>query len=509
MISKRLFHGTVLALCLGSMILWAGCGSSSEDDGGRGWRGDRGSSKTPSVEAVQARYGALPLRERMSGTVYARNQVEIYPEISGRVVSVEVENGETVREGEPLVRLESDMYQQRVRQAQASLRIARAEAKGAEATLRELQAQLTRAERLAENQYQSEQELESLRAQVQGAEAAFEQAEAQVDQARATLEERRADLRRTVIRAPIQGSVGRRNVQVGQQVGTNSQIFTMGDLETVRVEVGITDRMMGRIEAGQTAQITSPALEDTLITAEVTRISPFLSSESFSAEAEIEVLNPDGLLRAGMFVKVDVLYGESQQATLIPLSAMYEDPSSGSRGVFVAPTLGTEVPVESPDSYDPNQPPALSAPTPTEFRPVEILAQGRQTAGVRGIDPGDWIITVGQNLLSTRAEQQIDARVRPMPWSRLMALQRLQDTDLLERIMNRQREAARQQFGVASAGSSAGSSASPDSGAAADAIRPPDQPPPSAEDSEAPAPTPATDTTATPRDSTTAVLSIL
>lgn len=509
---KRLLNGTVLVLCLCSMIVWTGCSSSSEDDGGRGWRGDRGSSKTPSVEAVQARYGALPLRERMSGTVYARNQVEIYPEISARVVSVEAENGDTVREGAPLVRLESDTYEQRVRQARASLRIARADAKAAEATLREVEAQLKRAERLAENQYQSEQELESLRAQVQGAEAAFEQAEAQVDQAQATLEERQADLRRTVIRAPIRGAVGRRDVQVGQRVGPDSRVFTMGDLETVRVEVGITDRMMGRIEAGQTAQITAPALGDTLISAEVTRISPFLSSESFSAEAEIEVPNPDRILRAGMFVKVDILYGESQQATIIPLSAMYEDPATGSRGVFVAPTLGTEVPVESPDSYDPDQPPALSAPTPTEFRPVEILAQGRQTAGVRGIDPGDWIITVGQNLLSTRADRQVDARVRAMPWSRLMALQRLQDTDLLERIMRQQREAAREQFGVASTGPASPS----DSGTAADASRPSSSPdaPASTEGSTgdpspASAPTPATDTSAAPRDSTTAVLTRL
>ncbi len=432
----------------------------------------------------------------MSGTVYARNQVEIYPEISARIVSVEVENGDAVREGAPLVRLEADTYRQRVRQAEASLQIARAEAKSAEATLREVKAQLRRAERLAENQYQSEQELESLRAQMQGAEAALDQAQAQVEQAQATLDERQSDLQRTVIRAPIRGVVGRRDVQVGQRVGPDSRIFTMGDLKTVRVEVSVTDRMMGRIEAGQTAQITAPALGDTLISAEVTRISPFLSSGSFSAEAEIEVPNPDGILRAGMFVKVDILYGESQQATLVPLSALYEDPTTGSRGVFVAPTLGTEVPIKSPDSYDPDEPPALSAPTPTEFRPIEILAQGRMTAGVRGIDPGDWVITVGQNLLSTQAERQIDARVRPIPWSRLMALQQLQDTDLLDRIMRRHREAAREQFGVASR---------PDSSSSASASTSP----PGEDRAPASSPTPATDTTATPSDSATAVLTRL
>jgi hypothetical protein len=159
------------------------------------------------------------------------------------------------------------------------------------------------------------------------------------------------------------------------------------------------------------------------------------------------VPNPGGLLKAGMFVKVDVLYGESQQATLVPLSALYEDPNTGTRGVFVAPTLGTEIPVETPESYDPDNPPPLTQPTPTTFREVEILAEGQQTAGVRGVEPGDWVVTVGQNLISTSGSERVDARVRPMPWSRLIALQKLQDTDLLYRVLDRQQQLANQRFG--------------------------------------------------------------
>ena len=448
------------------LLVWAGCGSSSDegDRGGR-WGGRGGDGTTPSVEAVQARYGALPLEERMSGTVYARNQVEIYPQIGAPVTAVEVETGEYVEKGQALVRLQSDVYRQRVRQAEASLRIARAEAKGAKADLDELRAQLERAERLGEKEFQSEQEIESLRAQVAGAEAAYEQAEGQVEQAEATLDERRADLSRTVIRAPISGHVGRRNVQVGQRVGPDTRIFTMGNLETVRVEVGVTDRMMGRIEPGQTARISAPSL-DSVISAEVTRISPFINNTTYSAEAEIDVPNPSGLLRAGMFVQVDVAYGESQQATIVPLSAIYEDPSTGSRGVFVAPTLGEEVPVETPDDYNPEDPPSLTQPTPTEFREVDIIAEGAQTAGIRGVEPGDWIVTVGQNLLSTRAEERVDARVRPMTWPRLMALQRLQDTDLLRDIMEQQRQAARERFGRTATAADTTQNGTPDASSA-------------------------------------------
>jgi len=281
----------------------------------------------------------------MSGTVEAQNQVAIYPEIDAPVEAVIAQNGDDVEEGDPLVRLRDDQYQERVRQAEASLRIARADAKSARADLTELRSQLNRTERLADQEFESQQQLESLRAQVEQAEAQVERAEAQVQQAQATLGERKADLRRTVVRAPITGRVGDRNVQGGQRVDPNTQLYTMGNLGSVRITVPVSDRMMGRIEEGQTARITAPSLDDTTIVADVSRVSPFVSSGSYSAEAEIDVANPDGLLRAGMFVQVDVAYAESQRAPLVPLSALYEDPTTGRRGLFVAPTLGTEVPV--------------------------------------------------------------------------------------------------------------------------------------------------------------------
>ncbi len=438
-----------LILLLPAALLFSGCGSSSEDGGERqGRRG--GEQSTPAVEAVQARYGSLPLEEQMSGTVEALNQVVISPEIDAPVEAVLAQNGDYVEKGEPLVRLRDDTYRERVRQAEASLQIAKADVKSARANLKELRAQLKRTERLAEQNFESQQQLESLRAQVAQAEAQVEQAKGQVAQAEATLDERQTDLRRTIIRAPISGQVGNRNVQVGQRVGPNTQLYTMGNLDSVRVEVGVTDRMTGRIQPGQTARISIPSASDTVVTAEVTRLSPFISNESYSAEAEIIIPNPGGLFKSGMFVQVDVAYAESQKAALVPLSALYEDPSSGTRGVFVAPTLGTEIPVETPDSYDPEDPPPLTQPTPTRFRDVEIVAEGQQLAGVRGIEPGAWIVTVGQNLLSTSADERVDARVRPLPWSRLMALQRLQDTDLLRDVLERQQRMAEQRFGDSS-----------------------------------------------------------
>ncbi|PQJ33840.1 efflux transporter periplasmic adaptor subunit [Salinibacter sp. 10B] len=436
-----------IGVLLAAVLLFAGCGSSNDGSSGPPGRGGGpGSNNTPSVEAVKAQYGSLPLEERMSGTVRARNQVAIYPEVNAPVVSVEAQTGEYVQEGAPLVRLKDDVFRERVRQAEASLRIAKADVKSARANLEGLRARLKRTKRLAEQDFQSKQELETLQSDVEGAEAALERAKAQVAQAQATLDERQVDLRRTVVRAPISGYVGARNVEVGQRVDNSTRLYTMGDLDTVKVRVQVTDKMFGKVQEGQSARIFVPS-KDTTLGASVTRMSPFLSNESYSAEAEIVVPNTDRVLTPGMFVEVDVAYGESRQATIIPLSAIYEDPTTGARGVFVAPTLGTEISVEMPDSYSAEDPPPLTQPTPTTFRQIEVIAEGQQTAGVRGIQPGDWIVTVGQNLLSAAGEERVDARVRPMSWSRLMALQRMQDTDLLYRILERQQRIAKQRFG--------------------------------------------------------------
>src|SRR5690625_2516416 len=102
----------------------------------------------PAVEAVEARYGTLPLEERLSGIVEAGNQVEIYPRISAPVHEVYVQNGDVVEGGEPLIRLDARDYRERVSQAQANLRISEAQTRQAEERLNEVRNQLRRQKKI-------------------------------------------------------------------------------------------------------------------------------------------------------------------------------------------------------------------------------------------------------------------------------------------------------------------------------------------------------------------------
>jgi len=398
----------------------------------------------PAVEAVEARYGALPLSERLTGTVRAAGQVSIYPEASGPIVAVLARNGDEVKAGDPLVRIRAEVSRNQLQQSEAGVEAARASRDQARATVDDLERRFERSESLARDNYISQEEFESLKTGLASARAELAAAEAQVSRAEGALGESQESVRQTVVRAPIDGTVGRRNAEVGMFVSGSTPLFTIGRLENMEVDVPITQEMLTRIRAGQTAEIRSGSIGDSVIRAAVSRVSPFIEPGSFSAELQIDVDNASGALLPGMFVTVDVLYGESREATLVPKSAIWEDPATGAVGVYTAPSIGLEVPLVMPEEGSDEVPP-MTPPTPAEFQRVEVLAEGRHVVGVEGIEPGDWVIVVGQHLVAggNPNEGPPQARVRPIDWERLLDLQGLQREDMLRQFMEKQQRISR------------------------------------------------------------------
>ncbi len=132
-----------------------------------------------------------------------------------------------------------------------------------------------------------------------------------------------------------------------------------------------------------------------------------------------------------MFVTVDVFYGETETATLVPTSSIWEDPLSGERGVYVVPGMGELEVVPSGDLGT-----GAPKPQPVVFRRVSILAEGRGTVGVAGVADGDWVITVGHQMLSD--DDDPVAVVRPTAWDRVIELQNLQREDVLKGFLDKQ-----------------------------------------------------------------------
>ncbi len=442
---KRRWALAVAAIAMSTVA----CGSGESEEAFE----DREQGPIPAVEIVQARVGALPLQERLSGVVRAENQVAIYPEISAPVLEVMVRSGQLVEFGQPLVRLEDDALQDQLRQAEAAVALAEASAAEAVARVAEIEAQVTRTRALAEQDLVSEVDLETQEARLQATQASAAAARARVQQAEATVQERRSQLADTLVRAPISGSVGQRNVEVGMLVDPGTLLFQIGNLNSLIVEVPLTEGMLAYIDEGLPVEISSSSLGEGSVRAVLSRISPFLESTSFSTIGEVDVANTDGPLRPGMFVTVDVLYGESERATLVPTSALWEDPRTGLIGVFVAAGysesgrpvsgLAPTSDVTSADLGSVATAELSEEAFPIEFRPVEVLAEGRQSVGITGVEPGEWVVTLGQHLFSSE-EETLEAHVRESSWEKVVALQGLQREDLLRGFLEKQQRLARE-----------------------------------------------------------------
>jgi len=399
--------------------------------------------RPPLVEAVEARLGALPLEETVNGVVRAENEVAVRPEISAPVAEVLVRSGEAVERGQILVRLQDDELREQLRRAEADVALANATAAEASARTAELEARVRRTRRLAEENLVSEQELETLVAQLEASRAATRAYEARVEQARATVEERRWALAKTTVRSPVAGRVGERRVEVGMLAEPGTMLFRVGGMDKVIVEVTLTEEMLSRVRPGLPVVIRSRDRGVTPIEASLTRMSPFLAAESFTTVGEIDLDNSDGRLRSGMFVTVRILYGTSDEATLVPVSALWEDPRSGERGVFVVDDAsGLEAPSHGRAEND-EQARRVS------FRRVAIRAEGRGSVGVEGIASGEWVVISGQHLLRRDIEdtagegETTEARIRPTTWERVTTLQGLQREDLLNEFLDKQRRVAR------------------------------------------------------------------
>jgi RND family efflux transporter MFP subunit len=384
----------------------------------------------PAVEAIQARIGSLPLEERLSGTVVADNQVEIYSEISGVVEQVMVRNGDTVQRGQALLRVRDTELRERLKQAEAGLQIAEARAEQAEASLTQLQAQFDRAKALAERNMSSQAEIDNITADLASAQANLSLANAQVVQARSSVDEANLNLSRTVIRSPVSGLVGQRGIEPGQLISANTRLFIVGDPNNLRITTVLTERMITYIREGMKVTVSNPSTPDSVIDATISRISPFLDPVTHTTTAEIDIKNTGDFLLPGMFATVDVFYGQSQSATLVPNSAIYRHPLTGIEGVYIARSIGSEI--QPVTDVDATAPPPLTDVTPVEFVEINVLAKGREVSGVTGIQGGAWIVTVGQNLLAGGAKE---ARVRTVAWDRILELQLLTEEDLLRSVM--------------------------------------------------------------------------
>jgi RND family efflux transporter MFP subunit len=244
----------------------------------------RGRSAPVAVEiaTVAAAYPSASVAVlNATGRVVAARRASVSSKGTGRLEWLGVQEGQMVKEGEVIARLENrDVAAQR-EQAQAQIRAARANLAQGEAELDDAQASLKRAQDLARRNFISGSALDTAEARYSKARAAVETLKAQIGVAEANARAASVTFDQTLIRAPFTGIVLTKSANVGDIVtpfssaaGTTGAVVTMADMETLEVEADVSESSIAKITVGQPAEIQLDAFPDLRLLGAVSRIVP-------------------------------------------------------------------------------------------------------------------------------------------------------------------------------------------------------------------------------------------
>lgn len=268
-----------------------------------------------------------------TGTVNPIKQVEVGSQVSGKISKMYVDYNSQVKEGQILAELDRLPFQTRVSQNQANYLSAVASLEKAKVTLGNLKMKYERSLSLAEKNLISPDEKEAAEANYLSAKTDVQRAEASLEQAKSQLESSKLDLSYAIIRAPMDGVVISRNMEVGQTVQASfsaPKIFVIAnDLTKMQVECDVDEADVGKVKEGQHVRFTVDAFPDSTFTGTVNqvRFSPTVTSNVVTYTTVVDVNNPELKLRPGMTATVNIITGEAKGVLRVPNAALRFTPS--------------------------------------------------------------------------------------------------------------------------------------------------------------------------------------
>lgn len=324
--------------------------------GGAGRAGGPAGGRAPmSVDVAAVTRAALSEDTQVVGNLVGNATVQVVPKVGGRLEAVNVRIGDTVAQGQIIARIEDHEIREQVRQAEAAFEVSKATIRQREADLKFAQTSLDRAKNLFDRQLVPRQSLDDADARQQAAAAQLDLARAQNNQSAARLQELRLTLGNTVIRSPVTGFVGQRFLDAGGFASTGSPVFSVVDIRLVRLVANLVERDLRRVRTGTPAAVEVDAFPGETFTGRVARVAPVFDPQTRTAQMEIEVPNPTGRLKPGMYARVSLRVAQKPDAIAVPRNAIVERP--GERGVFVvdgqtARYRRVDVGIQAPDRVE-------------------------------------------------------------------------------------------------------------------------------------------------------------
>jgi HlyD family secretion protein len=324
--------------------------------GGWYWWQSRAGDGEVRYRLAKVERGPLAAAVAASGTLNAVTTVQVGSQISGQVKEIHADFNTPVTKGQVIARIDPATYELRVNQARADLDAAESAVAVARSGLAAQQAELGRVKitlvdagrdlerkkMLVEKKFISpaeldkartvldttREELKAVQAQIQVSEAQVRTALAAVKQRESLLRQAQVDLERTIIRAPVDGTVILRNVDAGQTVAASLQapvLFTIAqDLRDMQVEAAIDEADVGRLRLGMPASFAVDAFPRRSFEGEIRQIrkSPQNVQNVVSYTVVISARNPDLALLPGMTANVRIVVDERASALKVPNAAL-------------------------------------------------------------------------------------------------------------------------------------------------------------------------------------------
>src|SRR6202051_2264240 len=246
------------------------------------------------VTVAEAKSEVVPNLLMAVGDLAAVHQVNVTSDVSGRIIDIMFTPGASVKAGTPLVQLFDAPDQ-------GDLASFKALATGA-------QVALDRAKQLASRQF--------------GPQATADAAQATYDQANAGIAKTEALISQKLVRAPFDGELGVRHVEVGQYLTAGTQIVTLTDLSTLYANFTVTEKDSGNLKVGQTVRVLVDAYPGRTFEGKITAIEPQISSDTRNIRVQATIANPDHILKPGMFATTTVVLPDKPAVVTVPETAV-------------------------------------------------------------------------------------------------------------------------------------------------------------------------------------------
>jgi HlyD family secretion protein len=370
-----------------------------------------------------------------SGEIKPKKFVNVSANVSGRITDLLVKEGDRVRRGQVLAKIDAERFAAGERMSAAALEAARADVARSEADLKVAQANFERAKQMHAQKLISDQQFDQAQADLDMRRAALDASRRRVSQQAAQLETQRDDLAKTVVVSPMDGVITslvkeEGEVVIGAQSFQPTVIMTIGDLSAYEVEVMVDETDIRNVALGQKAKIRVDALEGTKIEGEVTEIGSSAIPRGGAAAAQpgqstanqakdfkvtVTVLDPPPALRSGLNATAEIETAKKASVLAIPIQAV------------VVREVNKEGKVVDPDALQASGPEAAGAPPQEKgeekegvfvarggqvtFTPVQTGIVGETDIEITGgIKEGDEIVTGSYKTLRTLKDQ---AKIKP------------------------------------------------------------------------------------------------